>query len=99
MTSRKMLFSSSMLMFIIGGASIAEACGWYAISACSRNYNAAQRSANAYGGNVVNTDNFENFAGGYFCAVVGPKTQGAAQITAQRMRSRGAYDAYIKYSC
>jgi hypothetical protein len=96
---RRIDFSSAFLMFILSSASIAEACGWYAISACSRNYNAAQRSANSYGGSVVNTDDFENFAGGYFCAVVGPKSKSAAQITAKRMQSRGAYDAYIKYSC
>ena len=80
-------------------ATSANACGWYAISVCSTNYADAQRGADLYGGYVVNTDNYENFAGGYFCSVVGPKTKPAARVTARRMRERGADTAYIKYTC
>jgi hypothetical protein len=47
----------------------------------------------------VNTDDYRDFAGGYYCSVVGPKSRDAAEITAERMRDRGADDAYIKYSC
>lgn len=82
-----------------GFVASAQACGWYAISVCSTNYSEAQHGADLYGGYVVNTDNYENFAGGYFCSVVGPKTKAAARVTAERMRGRGADTAYIKYSC
>lgn len=97
--TRKQILAASIPLFFLCYADFAQACGWYAISVCSRSYQAAERGARSYGGQVVNTDDFENFAGGYFCAVVGPKTKSAAEVTALRMRSRGAYTAYIKHSC
>jgi hypothetical protein len=84
---------------ILLSAQISQACGWYAISSCSRSHDGAQESADQYGGYVVNTDDYRDFAGGYYCSVVGPKSREAAEITAERMRDRGADDAYIKYSC
>jgi hypothetical protein len=99
MAWKRILLASLTLVATPFFSTVAQACGWYAISVCSRNYQGAEIASERYGGRVVDTDDFENFAGGYFCAVVGPKTKEAAEITAYRMRSRGAYDAYIKHSC
>lgn len=90
---------ATLALMIPAYVTSAQACGWYAISVCSTNYGEAQQGADLYGGYVVNTDDYENFAGGYFCSVVGPKTKQAAQVTARRMRERGARTAYIKYTC
>lgn len=80
-------------------AQSANACGWYAIAACSTEYDGLEAQVERHGGYIVNTNDYANFAGGYFCVVVGPKTKQAARITAERMQDRGSYDAYIKYSC
>ena len=95
------LLKTTSLAFvtILVSAQISQACGWYAISSCSRSYDGAQEGAEQYGGYVINTDDFRDFAGGYYCSVIGPKNKEAASITAERMRDRGAYDAYIKHSC
>ena len=99
MIIRRLFFFAMTSLILIIETAVVQACGWYAISACSRDYSDAEDAADTYGGYVVNTDDYENFAGGYYCSVVGPKTKHAAGITARRMRQRGAYDAYIKYSC
>ncbi len=93
--------SSSAASDAKGSFQVAQACGWYAISVCSRKYGPAQRAANRYGGYVVDTSSgaYPNFRGGWYCAVVGPKNRSAAKSTAALMRRRGASSAYVKNGC
>ncbi|MBI1384804.1 MAG: hypothetical protein GC150_07840 [Rhizobiales bacterium] len=84
-----------------GSYQVAYACGWYAISVCSKGYNSAQKGANRYGGYVIHTSHpdYPNFRNGWYCAVVGPTSKSAAQGTARYMRSIGAHTAYAKNAC
>jgi hypothetical protein len=82
-----------------GSYRVAQACGWWAIFGCAKNYGAAQGYVNRWGGGcVVDTDSCNNFAGGFYCAASGPKTQQAAEITASRIRQAGM-QSYTKWSC
>lgn len=83
-----------------GSYKVAQACGYWAIFGCSRNFAATQATVNQYGGGcVMNTDDCDNFAGGFYCAVTGPKTKQAADITASRLRQSMTPQAYVKYAC
>ncbi len=86
-----------------GSTQVAQVCGWFAISVCSTTFRKAQRAVNRWGeGYVVDTSSSEypNFAPGYFCAVSGPKSRGAAMATARNMRRAGiSSSAYAKSSC
>lgn len=85
-----------------GELQLAQACGWYAISLCSKEIHPARDAKHAWGsGEVVDTSSpdFPNFAGGYYCHVVGPKGKSAAQATASRMKAEGFASAYIKNGC
>jgi len=78
---------------------LAQACGWYAISVCSRSPRGARRGARRYGGYVVLTDRIANFRPGWYCSVMGPSNKRQARRMMWRMQDDGARTAYIKYGC
>ena len=83
------------------GVRLAQNCDWYASMLCSRSAGEAQRwSRNNGVGYVVNTssNDYPNFAAGYFCVVEGPMSQGRAQATANSYRGISP-QAYVKNSC
>ncbi len=84
-----------------GSYQVAQACGWYAISVCSRNRSGANRAANAYGGYVIDSSSeaYPNFRPGWYCAVEGPTSKGKANRRKREMRQDGAGSAYIKNGC
>lgn len=84
-----------------GSYQVAQACGWYAISVCSRRFGGAQRGANRYGGYVINSSSaaYPNFRPGWFCSVRGPTSRGQARRFRNVMRSLGARTAYVKNAC
>jgi len=86
-----------------GSYQVAQACGWYAISVCSKKWGPAQDAVDEWGsGYAINTSSsdFPNFRGGWKCAVDGPKTKKAARSTAKLMRKRGvSKSAYAKSAC
>lgn len=84
-----------------GEVQVAQACGWYAISVCSKTYNEAANAADRFGGYVIDTNSssYPNFRGGWFCAVIGPKSHQAAKSTAGLLKKRGASSAYAKSAC
>jgi len=81
----------------------AEACGWYAIAACS----ASSDEANGFAdknkiGQVIDTSGpqYPNFRPGFFCVVSGPTDMNAALATVVRWQNSGVSpDAYVKHSC
>lgn len=77
------------------------ACGWYAISVCSKSYSSAKHATYKYGGYVINTSNakYPNFRGGWYCAVRGAFSKRKARHVKRKMRHHGAYSAYIKNAC
>lgn len=84
-----------------GSYQVAQACGWYAISVCSRQPAGARRAANRHGGYVIDTSSeaYPNFRPGWYCAVVGPTTYRDAERLVQEMRFDGANSAYSKNGC
>ena len=83
------------------GVRVAQNCGWYAIMLCSRSGGEAQRWSRNHGvGYVVNTssNDYPNFASGWFCVVEGPMGQGRAQATANGYRGISP-QAYVKNAC
>jgi hypothetical protein len=84
-----------------GSYQVAQACGWYAISVCTRGRGGAQRAANNYGGYVIDSSSqaYPNFRGGWFCAVEGPSNKRAANRRKREMRQEGARSAYVKNGC
>lgn len=84
-----------------GSYQVAQACGWYAISVCSRSRGAARRAANTHGGYVIDSgsDEFPNFRPGWWCAVNGPMSRRRALRRADDMRYEGARSAYAKSAC
>ena len=84
-----------------GSYQVAQACGWYAISVCTRGRGGAGRAANTYGGYVIDSSSAEypNFSPGWYCAVDGPMGKRAANQRKREMRQDGASSAYIKNGC
>jgi len=84
-----------------GSYQVAQACGWYAISRCSRGRRGARRGVARHGGYVIDTssDAYPNFRPGWYCAVVGPTSRRRAQRRVRDMRYEGARSAYIKSGC
>lgn len=84
-----------------GSYQIAQACGWYAISVCSRGRGRARRAANRYGGYVIDSSSeaYPNFRPGWYCAVEGPTSKRQANQRKREMREDGADSAYIKNGC
>ena len=78
---------------------LVQACGWYAISTCSRRPGPARRAADDYGGYVVRTDGIANFRPGWYCAVEGPVSKERAERRMWQMQDLGADSAYIKFGC
>lgn len=84
-----------------GSYQIAQACGWYAISVCSRGRGRAQNAANRFGGYVIDSSSeaYPNFQPGWYCAVEGPTSKRQARIRRREMRQDGATSSYIKNGC
>ena len=72
----------------------ANICGWYAIFQCAR-------SPNALGGpgRTINTNNYPNFAPGWFCRVVGPDTKAATFNSLERGKLYNGGQGYMKSGC
>jgi hypothetical protein len=81
---------------------MAQSACWYAVYFCSRNQGEASRWARdrRHPGSVLNTssDEFPNFAPGYYCVADGPMGQRAAQNAAARARNV-APTSYAKSAC
>lgn len=86
---------------VAGSYQVAQVCGYFAISACHRSWRAARRSANRYGGFVIDSSNpnYPNFRPGWYCSAIGPVPRWRAFRIRNRMRANGAYSAYVKSSC
>jgi hypothetical protein len=73
----------------------ANFCGWYAIFECSRS-----RGGIPGPGRVINTNNYPNFAPGYFCRVVGPfDTRIEALNSSERGKVYNGGRGYVKRGC
>jgi hypothetical protein len=73
----------------------ANICGWYAIFQCAR-------SPNKLGGpgRTINTNNYPNFAPGWFCRVIGPMgSRTEAQFTVNRGSVYSGGQGYVKNGC
>lgn len=89
-----------------GEIRVAQACGYYIILGCSRNFRGANRTLSNLGGPgvggpagayVVDTNNYPNFRNGWFCVADGPyRSAGAARSIAWR---EAVPDAYVKSAC
>jgi uncharacterized protein len=90
-----------------GQPTLAQTCGWYAITSCSTSKAEANtelarlqeccRASKTYP-EVIHTDNFPNFRPGFYCVAVGPDTQEAAKDMADGYK--GDFPtAYSKKSC
>lgn len=79
-----------------GQIRVAQACGWYVISGCFRDYDAAARRAGRIGAFVVDTSSgaYPNFRPGWFCAAFGPYDQYTA-----KSKSHYIKPSYIKNAC
>ncbi len=82
---------------------IAQACGWYAITSCTRSLRSAQVFARRMGtGRVIDTSSpaFPNFSPGFYCVADGPMPRHRALNAARIWRHEGvAPDAYAKSAC
>ena len=81
---------------------VAQACGWYAITHCSRSYSDARRFSRRNGsGRVIDTSSrrYPNFQPGYYCVADGPMGRGSAASAARTLRRQGFSDAYAKSAC
>jgi hypothetical protein len=73
----------------------ANICGWYAIFQCARSPN------NVGGpGRTINTNNYPNFAPGWFCRVLGPfGSRTEAQFSVNRGSVYNGGQGYVKNGC
>ena len=80
---------------------VQNACGWYVILRCQKEYRVVQRAATRFGGYVIDTNNpdYPNFRGGWQCAVIGPKTRRAAWATVRQIRRTTGLRTYAKSAC
>ncbi len=88
------MLKKALLLPVLGlgsmiAAAPAQACGYYAIYACSK-------SASVDGpGFTVRTDDYPNFRAGWYCNIGGPFNSKADAKSQTKRFSMG----YVKYSC
>lgn len=75
---------------------VAQACGWYAIVGCSRDWNGASSIAPP-GTQIIDTNLYPNFRNGWFCAADGPYPSQAV-VPLWRWKQFHS-DAYAKSAC
>lgn len=79
------------------GIEVAQACGWYIFTGCSRSYEGALRHA-GNGLEVLRTSNYRMLNPGWYCAAVGPYPQKPSNREVREVR-RHVPDAYAKRAC